>query len=669
MKEDWNEDGPLDKAAEKIAYGAQAAYAAIGAAKTVGAIGGTMGRSAIGTALGGPFGMAVGAIITSRTLWKIIGSILAAVCLFLCLIVNAVTLIFSYLGYENADAYVVQAREAECRNLKVQIETLFLEQPEVKTEIYAMIEAERNRILGEIQEDFSQNRDGSDEYEIEDEYESILKPAISQYLAVLMEETWDGSQIVGFYGYGWGENLDTDLSSPYDEYFALAAAAYQVPEALLKAMGKAESEFNPHAVSHAGAMGIMQLMPDTAANLGVTDPFDPKQNIMGGAKYMAELLRTFSGHSNGLKLAIAGYNAGPGAVKKAGYRIPQNGETPAYVDKVIGYLKIANSGSTGGENPGDDSPGDFDALTQGNLQVSAILLKELILEKGDTFLDWAVTGTHTETRGSGEDEEEIVVVDYSILVKLSPNLAPVQSGYSFRYVTDQNTFQHILTLFQLLENGKDKVGELLFKKVSWKNYVLGPGASEDIFTSTIKTSGDTIVYETVRGCVEEVVYYNQGEEPWASLPLGSSTIKSAGCGPTAMAIVISTLTGETVTPQMTAAYAVTYGYYISGQGTSHSFPADAAENWGISAERVSRQKMDYVVSELKRGKLAVVICAENTISTSGHYIVLTGVTKDGYITIADPGSRSRTGRLYSPTTIQSYARDLKAGSIWIMGKE
>ena len=75
-----------------------------------------------------------------------------------------------------------------------------------------------------------------------------------------------------------------------------------------------------------------------------------------------------------------------------------------------------------------------------------------------------------------------------------------------------------------------------------------------------------------------------------------------------------------------------------------------------------------MVKQLKEGKLAVVICAENTISgSSGHFIVLTGVTKDGYIAIADPGSRSRTGKLYSPATIQSYARDLSDGGIWIMG--
>lgn len=523
-------------------------------------------------------------------------------------------------------------------------------------------------MLDEISVDFSENWDGYDDYEVEDEYESRLEPMLSQYLAVLIEESWNGSRIVGFNGYGAVGGFDSDLTSPYDEYFALAAATYQVPEALLKAMGKAESDFNPNAVSSAGAMGIMQLMPGTAANLGVTSPFDPKQNIMGGAKYIAELLRTFGSYPDGVRLAVAAYNAGPGAVKRAGYRIPQNGETPAYVEKVMGYLTAAGGGEAVPE-PGEGTEGGA-SVSQIGTAVSAILLKSMVEENAKDFLGWTQTGTHTETidGGDGEEDEEIEIVDYAIVVKLNPNLTPTGTGYSYSYVTSQTTFNYVLKLFELLKDGTDGILDLLFKATSWKNYVLGAGASEDIYTSGIQTGGDTISYDTVKGCVKEVVYFNQGEEPWASLPYGSSTIKSAGCGPTALAIIISTLTGENVTPQMTAEYAMSHGLYVSGKGTSHSFPAMAAGHWGLSVERVKRGQIDYVVKQLKEGRLALVICAENTISgSSGHFIVLTGVTEDGYIAIADPGSRSRTGKLYSPATIQSYARDLSDGGIWIMG--
>ena len=210
--------------------------------------------------------------------------------------------------------------------------------------------------------------------------------------------------------------------------------------------------------------------------------------------------------------------------------------------------------------------------------------------------------------------------------------------------------------------------DILFQMFSWKDFVTGVGASDDGIMGDIDTAGDTIAYETVAGCVKEVVYYNQGEEPWKSMKFGSSTIGSAGCGPTALAIVVSTLTGEAVSPKTMADYAIEHGEYVSGQGTSHSFPSNAARHWGLTVERVGKDKMSKVVQSLKQGKLVVVICAPNTISgSSGHYIVLTGVDRQGYITIADPGSRSRTGKVYSVDTIKSYGRDLSDGAFWIIG--
>ena len=98
-----------------------------------------------------------------------------------------------------------------------------------------------------------------------------------------------------------------------DDIFQQAALTYSVPVSLLKAVAKQESNFNPNAVSSAGAQGIMQLMPKTAAALGVSDSFDAKENIMGGAKYLAQMLTRFD---NNVKLALAAYNAGAGNVEK-----------------------------------------------------------------------------------------------------------------------------------------------------------------------------------------------------------------------------------------------------------------------------------------------------------------------------------------------------------------
>jgi hypothetical protein len=117
------------------------------------------------------------------------------------------------------------------------------------------------------------------------------------------------------------------------EIFERAAARYNVPVNLLEAVAKAESGFRADAVSCCGAQGIMQLMPSTAASLGVTDSFDPEQNIMGGAKYLSRLLSSFDGN---VELAVAAYNAGSGAVRKYG-GVPPYAETQNYVKKVLRY--------------------------------------------------------------------------------------------------------------------------------------------------------------------------------------------------------------------------------------------------------------------------------------------------------------------------------------------
>lgn len=109
-----------------------------------------------------------------------------------------------------------------------------------------------------------------------------------------------------------------------------AATEFGVPEALLRAVIHAESAFRPTAHSHANAQGLMQLIPDTAARFGVTDPWDPAQNIRGGAEYLAWLLRYFEGD---LVKALAGYNAGEGAVRRHG-GVPPYTETQGYVVRV-----------------------------------------------------------------------------------------------------------------------------------------------------------------------------------------------------------------------------------------------------------------------------------------------------------------------------------------------
>ncbi|WP_308860240.1 lytic transglycosylase domain-containing protein [Paenibacillus radicibacter] len=131
--------------------------------------------------------------------------------------------------------------------------------------------------------------------------------------------------------------------SSYDALIEQASQQYGVDSALVRAVIKQESSFNPNSESHAGAKGLMQLMDETAKGLGVRDSFDPVQNVHGGTKYLSGLLDKYNGHEG---VALAAYNAGPGRVDRLGIRTNQDlqeklqflpKETQGYVSKVLGY--------------------------------------------------------------------------------------------------------------------------------------------------------------------------------------------------------------------------------------------------------------------------------------------------------------------------------------------
>ncbi|WP_090828725.1 lytic transglycosylase domain-containing protein [Nitrosovibrio tenuis] len=122
----------------------------------------------------------------------------------------------------------------------------------------------------------------------------------------------------------------------YGSIIDTIARTYALESALLHAVISAESGYNSAAVSKKGAAGLMQLMPETAQRYGVTDRFDPVQNLHGGARYLSDLLRMFDGN---LSLALAGYNAGENSVVKHGYQIPPYVETRTYVPKVLNLYR------------------------------------------------------------------------------------------------------------------------------------------------------------------------------------------------------------------------------------------------------------------------------------------------------------------------------------------
>ncbi|HEU4412937.1 MAG TPA: lytic transglycosylase domain-containing protein [Polyangiaceae bacterium] len=143
------------------------------------------------------------------------------------------------------------------------------------------------------------------------------------------------------------------LAKPYDALAREAAEANALAPELVLAVIEAESGFNPRAISPKGALGLMQLMPETASLLGVTDPFEPRQNVAGGAKLLRSLLDEFDGQ---LVLALAAYNAGAAVVRRHG-AIPPIAETQGYVASVLrAYQRLLDAGRDEGGAVGPRPP-------------------------------------------------------------------------------------------------------------------------------------------------------------------------------------------------------------------------------------------------------------------------------------------------------------------------
>lgn len=673
--EDNRENQPLEQSAGAALQAAHTVRGALKAGKVAGGM-------AAGTAAGGPLGAVVGFVVSRKNFWRAAVALFLLVILFPVIIVNLFGILLARGGMGDAESYVRQAKEAEVIQLKERILELGQEEPETFAALFEVLRKENEQRRMEIREDYESNYAGLERYELElaDEYETLFLPAYAEYLAVLFAENWSGSQIRSFLQKGTVDLYNTDLNSPYEEYFHLAEEIYGVDSALLKAVAKVESDFTPDAVSSAGAVGIMQLMPGTAQSLGVSDPYDPKQNILGGARYLADSLTIFGGYPDGMELAVASYHSGIAAVRRAGYRIPRASED--YVEKVMGYVDKSESGSL---TPGreDQKEGSRKSMKMflnevyGRKEAMFSWTRGEIREEERTIQKWYQDGDeiseeeYRRLQKEGEDglseesfEENWYVVPYRIVTLLEAERKMFDTSYSYRQVTTPKRFLQALEMLKFLAENDDP--EAFWEKFGWKELVDGGDAYESSYDADIRTEGESIVYDTVPE--RTVSYYNQTEEPWAQVRFSGTTIRSSGCGPVCMAMVVSTLTGQTVTPAQVAEVTEERGLYVPGRGTSHSLPSMAAGHWGLSVRRVHKSRMEEVKYALQEGALAVVICKEYSItgSGSGHYIVLTGVTREGYFTIADPASRERSGRLYSVDTIRSYARDLEAGSIWLV---
>lgn len=185
-----------------------------------------------------------------------------------------------------------------------------------------------------------------------------------------------------------------------------------------------------------------------------------------------------------------------------------------------------------------------------------------------------------------------------------------------------------------------------------KDYVEGSGQS---YNGVVFTDGET-----------QVVYYNQLDERWADQPYGTDNIGGYACGPTSMSIVVSSLSGQTVDPPTMAQWAYENGYWCSGNGSYHSIVSGTAKHFGLSCESISIDKPQKVVEALASGKLIVALMSKGHFTSSGHYIVLRGVSVDGKILVADPASVKRSNQAWDLSMILNEARKgaSAGGPLW-----
>ena len=254
------------------------------------------------------------------------------------------------------------------------------------------------------------------------------------------------------------QNVQKQKSVPagaakYDAIFEEASRTYGVSKSLLIAVAKAESNFNPNDVSHAGASGIMQLMPGTAKSLGVKNVFDPYENIMGGAKLLRDNIKSFGS----VPLALAAYNAGPGAVKKYN-GVPPYKETQNYVKKIMADLGDSAynvKSNYFGQGSGTSSYGNSSSSVSANSLLSTGGLGALTGSSNNLFSGLGLSG------GQNVLFSGVLQSILSSALLNSGREAAAGDGADNGTVTlDKKSFQSLVSLLQMQMMMPSRIGEI-----------------------------------------------------------------------------------------------------------------------------------------------------------------------------------------------------------------
>lgn len=167
----------------------------------------------------------------------------------------------------------------------------------------------------------------------------------------------------------------------------------------------------------------------------------------------------------------------------------------------------------------------------------------------------------------------------------------------------------------------------------------------------------------------DVVYFNQADSRWKDITYGKTgTIGKSGCGPTSLAIVVSTLTNQTINPVDMSRWSYKNGYYAEGAGSYHSLIPNGAKHFGLSVEGTEASNSNDIVQALAKGQLVIAIMGKGHFTSSGHFIVLRGITEEGKVLVADPISIKRSEQEWDLSIILNEAKKGvgSGGPFWII---
>lgn len=213
------------------------------------------------------------------------------------------------------------------------------------------------------------------------------------------------------------------------------------------------------------------------------------------------------------------------------------------------------------------------------------------------------------------------------------------------------------------EADQDEEPEAIVQQLAGEPSVATELEPEDSSVTKFTKEGEL---ETLSGGLVDLIYYNQGEEPWASGRYGPDPISGYGCGPTAMAMIVSSLSGELVNPIEMAQLAYEAGYCAPGSGSYLSIVEGVAETFGLVIEDWEITTPQNLYQALVSGHMFVALMGKGHFTNSGHFIVLRGVTLDGKILVGDPNSRERSLVAWDPELILSElsSNHANGGPLW-----